>query len=125
MYKPGESGNPATQFSKDHQPKNPGRKPSILKKFIQETDIGSDDINLVIKNIIFEKNQEELQEILEDKQQPMLVRIFIRAFLEDFKRGDLTRVETLANRAIGKPRESIDLKHSGEVVYTVLPAEIK
>lgn len=111
-YKKGESGNPDQRFTSENQPENRGRKKSKLSAFIQESEIGADDINKVIKNVIFEKSQKELQQLLEDVDQPMLIRVFIRAYLEDFKRGDLTRFETLANRAIGKPKEVVEIEGS-------------
>ena len=45
--------------------------------------------------------------------------------LELVEAKDIQAIKYVYDRIDGKPKESIDLEHSGEVVYTVLPADIK
>ena len=44
--------------------------------------------------------------------------------IEMVNNNDMQAIKYVYDRIDGKPKESIDLDHSGEVTYTVLPAEI-
>jgi hypothetical protein len=67
------------------------------------------DFQVVMKNLVFEKTEAEIVAILKDKSQPLLARCIVRAFLEDFRNGSLGNIETLLNRAIGKPKQEIEI----------------
>lgn len=96
-------------FSADNPPKNPGRKPSALNAFIRDSGISIDDVRRVMKNVIFEKNQEELQALLTDKAQPMLIRLLVKAFLTDFSNGRLDNIEKLLDRIYGKSTQAVEV----------------
>ena len=101
-YNPKSAQN-LVHFTKENQPANRGRKPSKLRKYIKENAIDAEDVSLMIKNVIMSKNFSELQKVLEDTKTPMLIRLFIKAFLSDFRSGTLKNTDTLLDRAIGKP----------------------
>ena len=95
--------NPKNQFSKDNQPDKRGRgqKPSKLKAMALDNDLGANDVALLIRNM-FDKTEGELKEVIEDKEQPFLIRAFCRAFFDDVQSGKLYNINTLLDRAIGK-----------------------
>lgn len=108
MANPNPNTDNLKPFTKEHRPKNPGRKPSKLKKYIKENNISAKDVSIMIKNVIFDKNQEQLETLLKDKKIPMMIRFFVKAFLDDFKNGKVRNMEYLLNRAVGQPKEIID-----------------
>lgn len=98
-----------------------GRRKSRLKKFIQQNDISSNDIENMIKNIIICSTQEELKAMVEDVKKPMIIRYFIKVFLKEFSEGRYIGVKEFINRAIGMPTQKIDASIENKV-YRVIPA---
>lgn len=109
------------QFSSTNQPANNGRKPSLLKAYIQDNGVSIQDVRLVFKNIIFEKTKEELDELLHDESQPMLVRTITGAYLKDFESGRIDIINSLLDRIFGKADQAIQL--SGMVETASLTPE--
>ena len=103
------------KFTSEYQPEGRGRKPSILKQYIKENKISSADVSLLIKSILFESTEKEMVEMLADKNKPIIIRLFVRAFMEDFRKGRLENIEKLLDRAIGKNKAEIDLRAVGEI----------
>lgn len=112
-----------SRFSSEHQPlpENRGRYPSKLNGFIKDNKIDCTDVSKIIKNVIFDHSELELMDMLKDKETPMLVRLFIRAYIEDFKNGTLQNIETLLNRSVGRPKIDMDISASlsGEINHNV------
>jgi len=106
-------------YSKDNQPKNKnGRKPSKLKKYIKDNEIGRDDVSLIIKNILFSKSYDELVEMVRSTSEPMIVRLLVKAYLEDFKKGGLVNFSVLMDRAFGSPKQ--DVKVDNEITSVTM-----
>jgi len=116
--KPPKNG---VKFASDNQPANNGRKPSLLKAYIQDNGVSIQDVRLVFKNIIFEKTKEELDELLSDESQPMLVRTITGAYLKDFESGRIDIINSLLDRIFGKADQAIQL--SGMVETSSLTPE--
>lgn len=102
---------PKNQFTSTNQPKRNGRRPNKLKGIITENELSSDDISNLIK-ALFDKTEDEMKEIGQDKEQPMLIRAFVRAFAEDIQQGKLFNINMLLDRAIGKPMQKQEIAHS-------------
>jgi hypothetical protein len=83
-------------------PVNPGRKPSLLKAFIKDNGTSAKDVQLIFKNIIFEKTEAELTTLMNDKEQPMLIRGMIKAFLTDYVHGRIDALNSVLDRVYGK-----------------------
>ncbi len=97
------------QFSSTYQPKNRGRKPSQLRKFIKDNNIDREDVALMIKNVLFSRSYDQLTEMLQDTKQPMIIRLFIKSFLSDFKRGSLINLNYMLDRAFGTPQQEVNV----------------
>ena len=109
-------------FSSTYQPKSNGRKPSKLRKYIKENNISRSDISLLIKNLVLSGNtEEELKKILLDQDRPMLVRLFVRAFLDDFKKSGLQNFSTFMTHVFGLPKQDIEV--SGGLDIAMLTKE--
>ena len=100
------------KFSSTYQPKNPGRKPSQLRRFIKDNNISREDVGLMIKNILFSQSYDQLTKMVQDTKQPMIIRLFIKSFLNDFKRGSLTNLTTMLDRAFGTPQQEVNVSGS-------------
>lgn len=96
-------------FTSERQPAKRGRKPSVLKKYIKDNDINREDVALMIKNVLFSKSYDELVDILQDNKQPMIIRLFIKSYLNDFKKGSLINLQYLLDRAFGNPKQEIEV----------------
>lgn len=103
-----------TPFSKTYQPINSGRKPSKLKKYIKDNGLSSSDISAAIKFVMV-LSEERLKVIVSDRKIPMLIRLFVRAFLDDFKKGTLNNIEKLMERTFGKPVQPIE--NTGSMLF--------
>ena len=97
------------KFSSSRQPANNGRKPSQLKKFIKDNNVNREDVALMIKSVLFSKSYDELVDILQDPKQPMIIRLFIKSYLNDFKKGSLINLQYLLDRAFGNPKQEIEV----------------
>ena len=104
--KPPKNG---VKFSSDNQPENNGRKPSLLKAYIQDNGVSIQDVRLVFKNIIFEKTKEQLDDLLGDESQPMLIRAIVGAYLKDFESGRIDIINSILDRIYGKADQSVQL----------------
>lgn len=107
-------------FSSAYQPKNNGRKPSKLKKYIKDNNISIIDVRLMMKEVL-SMDEDKLRDKLADKKVPMMIRLFVRVFLEDFKKGSLYNWEKMADRIYGKSTEHIDMQ--GEMNITQMTKE--
>ena len=102
--------NQSTRFSSTNQPKNKnGRKKSKLIAFIKEEELSSDDVSAAIKLVLL-MNEAELKELGNDKEKPMLLRSFANAMADDIKRGGLSNINSLLDRAIGKVTDKSEVK---------------
>ena len=116
--KPPKNG---VKFASDNQPENNGRKPSLLKAYIQDNGVSIQDVRLVFKNIIFEKTKEQLDDLLGDESQPMLIRAIVGAYLKDFESGRIDIINSILDRIYGKADQSVNL--SGMVETASLTPE--
>ena len=128
---PNPKGNPnlgkaaiaaGTTFSSTNQPEGRGPKPSRIRAFIQENDLGTSDIAAAIRYMA-ELTEKEMIELGENQEAPFLLRSFAAALMSDAKKGILNSADLLLNRALGKPKESLEV--SGEVSYEIKPAKKK
>lgn len=99
-----------TRFSKTNQPANSvkGRKPSRLKKYLKENNLGQKDMRL-IAGALLTKSKDDLKKIIENPRTPILVLGAAAAILKDIVKGRTDTVQWLIDRAFGKSVEYIDL----------------
>ena len=105
-------------FSSENQPANRGRKPSKLKKWIKENNVANEDFIGIFKNIIATHTIEELQKMIEgdnENKLPVIVALCISAFIHDMKTGTLTAANSVLDRIIGKPHQSVAITASGSI----------
>ena len=99
-------------FTSTNQPKNPGRKPSKLKKFIKHNNVSQNDVNMIFQHLIFGSSVDELKELVKPAnkgKQPVIVVLLVSAFLEDIKNGTLHEVNTVLDRIYGKATQQLEI----------------
>jgi hypothetical protein len=99
-------------FSSTNQPQNRGRKPSKLKKWVKEYNVGATDYRAIFNNIIACKTVEELQEMIKKgnvEKLPVIVVACAAAVVDDIQHGRLTWTNTVLDRVMGKPMQQIEI----------------
>ena len=102
-----------TQFTKENQPMNRGRKPSKIKKWIKEYDLSKTDVNAVFTNFLYNKSKKEIEEIINDKELrdklPFGLSLHLNILINQAKKGDGRHLEDIHDRLHGKPKESLEV----------------
>ena len=94
-------------FTKENQPKNRGRKPSSVRKYIKDNNLSHADISAMAK-FMLPLNQEQITTLLTDEKAPFMLRLFAKAVLSDMKKGYLDNILKIMDRAVGKPKEIVE-----------------
>ena len=107
-----------TRFSRENQPDNPGRKPSILKKYIKRYNISKGDVESIIECILFDHTFGKIGEIRSDKERlnklPVFVGYFINALGKAADKGDLRWLENYLDRKFGKAAALVEVLNVSE-----------
>jgi len=119
----GSFPNPDTQFSSIRQPKNNGRKPSKLRKYLKTNNLSTFDIQIIASNLL-NLSVEELAILQADKSKPILITGSARAFLKDYKDGRKDVIEWLIDRGFGKATERHEVKGTMDII-TMTPEQRK
>jgi hypothetical protein len=117
---PNPVGNPniaeagkGTQFSKTNRPKNPGRKPSKLKKWIKDYELSKNDVDAVFTHFLFDKSIGEIEEIINDKKLrdklPAGIGFQLQILINQAKKGNGRHLENILYMLFGRPVQQIDL----------------
>lgn len=115
-----------TQFTKTRQPKNPGRKPSHLKKYLKENNIGTADVRKILGGILTEcKTIEDVRRLLKDPKTPPIVLFPISALLKDMISGKLDAYSFLMRYGYGEPKQEVESVNANIDVSRMDPGERK
>jgi predicted hydrocarbon binding protein len=112
-----------TRFSKTNRPKNPGRKPSYLKKYIKESNVGVEDIRKMLSYVITARNMDLLKRLVEEDKTPAALRIMASAIIKDVKRGKIDTLQWMIEYAYGKAKQDIDMTNKIVDVADLPPEE--
>ncbi len=108
MANPNPKQENLTPFSSTYQPKNRGKKPPHMKKWLKNNNVGTADIRLVFSNILLAKNIDQMKEIMADPKTPPLVSFLIGPMIKDAKAGRTTTIQWLTQYAYGMPKQEIE-----------------
>ena len=112
----------ATRFSSENQPKNKnGRKKNRFKHLKGEYDLSHEDVSNIITYIV-SLTPEEIKALMEDKNTPVIVSAYAAAAIGSIKRKDLAQIETMLNRTVGKPADTLNIN---DVSINRIPASQK
>jgi len=95
--------------------KNPNGRPRKFVSALRAQGYTQSQINDCIL-VLSSMKDDELREVVKNKDATVLEKVFAKAVLEDLRKGKLESIDRLLNRAIGKPRESMDITTKGEKI---------
>lgn len=122
-YKKGESGNKATQFSKERQPASNGRPKKLVNAIKDLPPHMMEDIHGILGYALTLESEAEAKRYLEAKAEELgqygfLMQIAIRQ-LSNKNYGWGAAMDIL-DRLFGKPRQSAEVKHTGDSINIIV-----
>jgi len=95
-------------FSSEYQPKRNGRKPSHLKKYVQDHNVSTQDIRIILGGILTEiKSIEQAREKLVDPKTPFIVKLFLKPLIAEWAKNKFDAAKWLAQYGFGMPQQEI------------------
>lgn len=120
-----EKGNSlGKKFSKDHQPESNGRRPKMYT-ILKDKGYSINDITAATGEMAF-YNEQELREVVKDKNLPIICRIVAGNYLRAFRNEsvkDLEHILLIASSAPPASESQNQNPHPPDIVYKVLPPE--
>jgi|LSPZ01.1.fsa_nt_gi hypothetical protein len=102
-----------TRFSKTNQPEKRGRKPDKIKKYIQEYDLSSSDVNAILTKILFDHTLGDLEAIIADPEKKNNLVTFIAYVImilqKSAEKGDIRPLSYFMDRMFGKPDDKVSV----------------
>jgi len=101
------------RFSKSNQPENSGRKPSGYKKIMSELEGVNDQLSqedyIKIVRTLLTLSGDQLKEIAESKESPLVVVMIASAIAGDIENRQLGNLERLLDRVFGKATQKSEI----------------
>ena len=108
------------QFKIGFDPKrNNNGAPRKLISSLSNTGYNNREITDTMLNILA-LTKAEIDSIAENESYSILERLVAKAILKDFSKGSLYNVDTLMNRAIGKPKETTSIEKDNKIEVTFI-----
>jgi hypothetical protein len=125
-YKKGESGNKATQFSSERQPAKNGRPKKLVNAIKELPPHMMEDIHGILGYALTLESEAEAKKYLEAKAEELgqygfLMQIAIRQLSN--KNYGWGAAMDIMDRLYGKPRQSAEVKHTGEGISIIVNNE--
>lgn len=122
-YKKGESGNKATQFSKERQPASNGRPKKLVNAIKDLPPHMMEDIHGILGYALTLESEAEAKRYLEAKAEELgqygfLMQIAIRQLSN--KNYGWGAAMDIMDRLFGKPRQSAEVKHTGDSINIIV-----
>lgn len=104
-------------FSKENQPKNPGRKKKIYT-ILKEKGYSKEDTIAAFGEMAY-YSVPELKKLHADRKQPVIVRIVANQYYQALVKGDFAKIKEIMEYSIGKPLQTIEevKKQTIEISY--------
>lgn len=97
-----------TRFSKTNPPRNQGRKKSLFKRLkVEYPDFGLEEYTKAVTTIL-QMNKKELQQQLDDDDNPLLFRAICKAVMNVGTKGRLASINEILDRKFGKATENVN-----------------
>ena len=93
------------QFGNGQDPTKGGR-PKKIYTILKEQGYSKQDIATAFNELAWYK-EESLRELISNTQNPVILKIVARCFLEALNDGSFTRIKEIIEHTIGKPNQSI------------------
>jgi hypothetical protein len=114
-------------FSSENQPVKNGRRKNMFTALKDKYELSANDVSTIIEYLC-SLTQKQLIEVLNDEEKTVIEIAFAKAILEATKKGDLSQIEKLLERKIGKVPNKLeaDLQSSGKplpIQINIIPVE--
>ncbi len=90
---------------------NPQGRPKKIYTILKDKGFSRDDVKTVFKELAW-YTYEEMNEVLADKDAPMIMKVVIRAFQKGMSAGDINSIKQVLEYTLGRPTQR--LEHTGE-----------
>lgn len=104
--------NEDTQF-KPGQTGNPNGRPRKYVSLLKEQGYKLSEINDTLMALL-SMDLNELKDVFENPNATVLEKAVANAIKKSIEKGSLYNIETIITRAMGKPKESVDVTSNGE-----------
>jgi hypothetical protein len=105
------------KFSSEYQPEKNGRPRKWISE-LKESGYKSSEVNDCIL-VMLSMTLDELAEVYKNPKATIMEKTVANALKRSLEKGSLYSIDTLLNRAVGKPKESIDHTTKGEGVNEI------
>lgn len=109
------------RFSRENQPRNPGRKPSRLNEFSKAFNLIDEDRKISkedtfkLLEYLLSCSKADIEKMLRNPDLPIAIICQIKAIVDDLSRGKCETVFKLYDRLYGKTIQSMELPTSKEI----------
>jgi hypothetical protein len=97
---------------------NPNGRPRKWISSLKEHGYKSSEVNDCIL-VMLSMDLEELAEVYKNPKATILEKTIANALKKSLEKGSLYSIDTLLNRSVGKPKESIDHTTNGEAIKDI------
>jgi hypothetical protein len=97
-----------TQFSSENQPANAGRRKNMFTALKDKYELSANDVSSIIEYLCSLTQEQLHDQILNNPEKTVLEIAFAKAILEATKKGDLSQIEKLLDRKVGKVPSKIE-----------------
>lgn len=111
---PQEHGGAVNRFKKGESGNLNGR-PKRIYTILKEHGYSKEDIRDAFTHIGWQ-NEDDINEIIDDKEKPMILRLIAKAFKKGADKGDFRYVSEILQHVIGKPKEQIESKNLHKIL---------
>jgi hypothetical protein len=105
------------KFSSEYQPEKNGRPRKWISE-LKESGYKSSEVNDCIL-VMLSMTLDDLAEVYKNPKATIMEKTVANALKRSLEKGSLYSIDTLLNRAVGKPKESIDHTTKGEGVNEI------
>lgn len=100
-------------WSATNQPKGVGRKPSKTKKYIKDNNLSASDVSAMAKYIL-PMTKSDIYAFIKDDKVPLVMQLFAKGVLADYKNSNYRNLLILLDRAVGKAPENITINSNNQ-----------